>query len=114
MLFLFFSVEDIEEFLEVTIDGKPGKKFEANCLIPQHSCLASSKLPKSKVGKLRFFVLKLSGNVPKLAQKIALSLLVRQPSTKQVRAWGELGIQRENLCGFPGPNLPCPGNQALH
>ena len=41
-------------------------------------------------------------------------LLEREPSIRQVRIWGTLGIPGKPFVAFPGPKLNHPGNQAMH
>ena len=41
-------------------------------------------------------------------------LLEREPSTRQVRVLATFGIGGKLLTAFPGPNIPCLGNKAMH
>ena len=49
-----------------------------------------------------------------LVTLIDLFLVEMEPSTRQVRIGGTLGIQKKLYVFFPGPSLPLIGNQAMH
>ena len=41
-------------------------------------------------------------------------LLEGEPSTMLVQIRGAFGIREKLLLAFPGPYIPCPGNQAVY